>query len=148
MEWIIAGGTRVSFYNPIANASFQSVLGQSPTFAPTSLYYGLLMAIIGNYNSPWIMRPTISSGTSMSIQAYGLEDWGRYSFLLLNKDTNPNASGTVDVRLSYTSGISCMYLSAENLTSTEGISFNGLSFVANSSIPVGDFVGQTYYVNS
>lgn len=147
MEWLIVGGFRTSFYNPISNSSFQSVLGKSPTYAPSSLYYGLLMAITANTRSPWIMRPTMTSGTSLSIKAYGLDDYGQYSFLLLNKDTNPNASGTVDVKISYTNGITCMYLSAANLSSTEGISFNGFTFVSNTSTPVGNFISKTIDVN-
>lgn len=75
MEWIIAGGFRVHFYNPITNASYQSVLGQLPTFAPSALYYGLMTGILANYYEPYIVRPAVVSGTSSKIKIYGLENF-------------------------------------------------------------------------
>lgn len=41
-----------------------------------------------------------------------------------------------------------MYLSAANLSSTTGISFNGFTFVSNSSTPVGNFISRTIEANS
>jgi hypothetical protein len=148
MEWIIMGGYQVSFFNPIGSPSFQSIFGQAPSFQPTALYYGLLLSIIVNNNSPYVIIPTVDSGTSSKIKAYGFDDYGDYSILILNKDTSPSANGTVDVKMSHTTGIRCMYLSAPSLSSTSGISLNGYTFTSNSSYPQGEFVMKTILVSS
>jgi hypothetical protein len=148
MEWIIKGGFHISYFNPIGSPSFQSIFGQAPYFQPTALYYGHLMAIIINNFQPWIMIPTVVSGTSSKIKAYGFDNYGYYAVLILNKDTSPSANGTVDVKISYTTGIRCMYLSAPSLSSTSGISLNGYTFTSNSSYPQGEFVMKTILVGS
>jgi len=48
MEWIILGGFRIDFFNPILNASQQSVTGQAPNFSPSALYTGLLFTLFAN----------------------------------------------------------------------------------------------------
>ena len=95
MEWAILGGYRIHFYNPIKTPSFQSPTGPAPNFGPTSLYYGLLMAISANHYNPYIIRPTVTAGTSGSIKAYYLDYGSYYGVLLLNKDTSTSASGIV-----------------------------------------------------
>jgi hypothetical protein len=72
MEWVIVGGFRVDFYNPIKNVSLQSVLGQAPIFSPSPLYSGLLFTLIANEGEPYIIRPRIVPGTSENIKVYGL----------------------------------------------------------------------------
>lgn len=49
MEWVIAGGYHAAFFNPIEDPSFQSVLGQAPTYAPSALYYGMLAVVAANF---------------------------------------------------------------------------------------------------
>lgn len=139
MEWIIVGGFRVDFFSPVTNPSLQSVLGQAPFFAPSAIYGGLLLSLMVNYQSPDLIRPAVVSGTSSKIKAYGMDYYTRYGVLILNKDTNPSASGTVQVKISYFSGMSCVYLSASSLDATSGWTLGGLSFVANSSTPLGDY---------
>lgn len=138
----------MSFFNPIKNPSFQSILGQAPYFKPSAVYYGLLLVIAANNLSPWVMIPTVVSGTSSKIKAYGFDNYDEYGILILNKDNSTSANGTVDVKISITTGLRCMYLSAPSLSSTEGISFNGYSFVSNSSVPVGEFVSKTFVIDS
>jgi len=145
MEFAIMGGIRMDFFNPVANASYQSVIGQAPLYNPSSLYYALLFTIIANKNSPFIERPTITAGSSASIQSYGLNQDTSYAFILLNKDMNQNLAGKVQIALSYPSGINCLYLSAAHLNSTSGITFAGLSFGANNSHYVGDYNAISYY---
>jgi hypothetical protein len=65
--------------------------------------------------------------------------------LILNKDTNPNASGEVVVNLEDTSGMNCFYYSADSLNSTTSGTIGGLTFVANNSAPVGNFTTTFIY---
>lgn len=132
------GGSGMNFFTPINSSSFQSPLGQSPNYNPSSLYLGLLMAITANYYSPFIARPTVSSGISSSIKAYYLE-YGSYNgILILNKDTNPLVSGIVSVKMNDPSGLKCMYLSADNLSSTN-VTIGNYSFFSGDSAPSGTF---------
>ena len=138
MEWAIIDGYRIKFYSPITSPSFQSPLGQAPNFNPSALYYGLLLAVIANNYNPYIIRPTIISGTSSSIKTYYL-DYGSYDgVLLLNKDMNTGASGVVDVKLTDQSGLNCIYLSADNLSSTV-MKIGNYSFMAGNAVPQGTF---------
>ena len=75
MEWILAGGYRAAMYNPIGIPSFQSVLGQAPTYRPSALYYGLLTFLAPNFLGGYIIRPVSEAGTSSKIKAYGFEGW-------------------------------------------------------------------------
>lgn len=52
--------------------NFQSVFGHAPNFAPTSLYYGSLMAILAGEGTPNIIIPSIYEGTSGRIKIWGL----------------------------------------------------------------------------
>lgn len=57
----------------------------------------------------------------------------------MNKDTNPNASGEVEINLKTKTGVNCIYYSADSLNSITAGTIGGLSFVANNSNPVGNF---------
>lgn len=59
--------------------------------------------------------------------------------LILNKDTNPNASGEVQVSLQTKTGVNCIYYSANSLNSLTAGTIGGLSFLDNNSSPVGNF---------
>jgi hypothetical protein len=59
MEWAIMGGYSINFYNPLDIHSFQSILGQSPTFSPSQIFSGLLFSILCNYRSPGIQLPNV-----------------------------------------------------------------------------------------
>ena len=139
MEWIIVNGFRVDFFSPVEHPSLQSILGQSPLFGPSAIYGGLLLALIANYQEPYIIRPIVTAGSSTKIKAYGLDFYTRYGVLILNKDTNPAASGTVQVKISYFSGMNCMYLEASSLDATTGWTLGGLQFGSNSAVPTGNF---------
>jgi hypothetical protein len=74
--------------------------------------------------------------------------------LILNKDTNPNASGIVQVKTHDITGMDCIYFtSGGNLSAINGFNIGGLSFVGNYSFPVGNFnstwvsVGDNGYYN-
>lgn len=135
-------GCFINFYNPL-EPSNQSLFGTAPNFNPTPLYYGVLFAIYALRDQPIIYYTSPSAGTSQNIKAYGLNLGTDYRVLILNKDTNPNATGEVDITLHYASGMRCMYLSAPNLSSTSNTTFAGMSFVGNST----EYVGQFSYVD-
>lgn len=139
MEWAIISGYRLHFFNPMQNASFQSILGQAPHYGPGAMFYGLILAIVSNHYAPTIIRPTMTAGTSQSIKVYHLSSWMYTGVLILNKDTNASRSGTVGVRMTDTTGLQCVYVSAPSLSSTSGFSFGGYSFVSNTSVPEGLF---------
>jgi hypothetical protein len=126
MEFSIMGGIRLDFYNPIGNASFQSVVGLGPNFSPSPLYAGLLFAIIANQFSPYIQIPTVSPGISSSIKIYGLDFYSTFGVLILNKDINSNMTGYVKVSMTDLSGINCIYFEAPSLSSTSGVKVGGV----------------------
>ena len=132
------GGYRIHFFNPISFSSFQSPIGQAPSFGPSSIYYGLLMTITANNYQPYIIRPSVTSGTSASIKAYYLDYGSYYGVLILNKDTNPSASGKVEVRMRDPSGLNCMYLSADSLSSTN-MTLGNYTFASGNAAPQGTF---------
>ena len=148
MEWALAGGKTINYFSPIANQSFQSILGQAPYYQPTARYYGLLMAAMVNDYSPYIIRPTVTSGTSSKIRVYYLDYHSHYGVLIINKDTSPTASGFVDVTMSDQTGLHCIYTSAPNLTSTSNINFAGYHFVPNVSRPQGFVYGEPVNASS
>jgi len=59
--------------------------------------------------------------------------------LILNKDANSSASGEVVVNIVDTTGMNCVYYSADNLSSTTGGTIGGMSFAGNNSAPLGSF---------
>lgn len=92
MELAILSGCFINFYNPMGPSN-QSLFGAAPNFNPTPLYYGVLFAVYAMKDQPVIDYTSVSAGTSQNIKAYGLDLGTEYRVLILNKDTNPNASG-------------------------------------------------------
>ena len=138
MEWLIIDGYRMEFFTTLSSRSYQSILGPAPDFTPSALYSALLMTAVANNNQPYIIRPTLTTGTSANIKAYYLDYSTYYGILILNKDTNASASGTVSVKMRDPSGLNCMYLSASSLSSTN-VTLGGYSFVGGNSVPQGLF---------
>lgn len=137
MEFAVLSGSYINFYNTLLPSN-ESVLGPEPTFGPSSIYYGILFAAYALRGQPTIALTTITAGTSSNVKMYGLNNYGgNYRVLIINKDTNPNISGTVDIKLPFTEGIRCVYLSAPTLDETANITFGNLSFVSNSTNYVG-----------
>lgn len=148
MEWTIINGRRIHFFNPMQNASFQSVLGQAPNYNPQALFYGLILANVVNHYSPYIIRPTMTAGTSSSIKVYYLDYWSYFGVLIINKDTNTSASGNVAVTMSDKTGLHCLYVSASSLSATSGFTFAGYNFIPGTSQPQGLFKQFEYQPDS
>jgi len=79
------------------------------------------------------------AGLSSNIKIYGFSFTQAFRVLIINKDMNPNLTGTVDLILPYTNGVSCIYLSANNLTSTFGVSMAGIQFISNNTNYLGNY---------
>lgn len=146
------GGRFINFYNSL-NVSYQSVLGKAPYFSPGALYHGLLFAIYALSPNPTLSQypiftfATVIPGLSSNIKIYGFSFSSAYRVLIINKDMNPNLNGTVDLVLPYTNGISCIYLQANNLSSTSGVSMGGIQFIPNSTSYLGNYHNVVYRVN-
>jgi hypothetical protein len=93
----------------------QSPLGNSPNFTPRAIYYGMLMMSIINSQGYSFTTQTVTAGTSGSIKVYGFYALSLQGFLLINKDTNPNASGVVQINFVSGANMSCIYMSASSL---------------------------------
>ena len=139
IEWVVVEGRRMNFFSPIKDPSFQSVLGQAPNYNPSALFYGLILSIVVNNYLPWIIRPTMTPGTSLAIKVYYLDYWSYTGVLILNKDTNSSRSGTVAIVMSDKTGLHCIYVKAPSLTSTTNITFAGYSFIPGTAAPQGMF---------
>jgi hypothetical protein len=144
LEFAAMSGYFMSFFNPLI-ASNHSIFGPGPDFNPTAIYYGLLFAVYALQGLPTIFKTTIVGGTSQNIKAYGIEIYYDYRVLIINKDTNPNITGVVEVTLDYPDGMRCLYLSAPDLSSTSNITFAGMYFVGNNSNYVGAFHYLDFY---
>jgi hypothetical protein len=92
-----------------------------------------------SYTIPAIGMPLITAGTSSSIKAYGFLIPTQLTVVILNKDTNPNASGVVNVTLNSRESIKCHYLTAPFLNSTTGVRWMGYTFISGSSVPQGNY---------
>lgn len=99
--------------------NFQSVFGHAPSFAPTALYYGSIMAILAGELNPRIIIPSLYEGTSSRIKIWGLSSATKYKFLIINKDTNTSLDGYVNLQVKSKEGqaMTCIYMKAPNLTS-------------------------------
>ena len=145
MEFAILGGTTISFFNSLKDGSFQSGTGSPPSFKQSSLIVALyfMSAFVQNY--PDIYLPTVVPSGSSSILIYYLDYITTKGFIALNKDLNPSASGYIRVKLPDAQGVTCLYYSASDLSSSSA-TINGLRFEANNSDPVGEFIYYQYSV--
>lgn len=57
---------------------------------------------------------------------------------MINKDTNPNASGDVELQIDSEEVIKCIYMSADSLNSSN-VTLAGYRFVAGNATPQGIF---------
>lgn len=78
------GGHYIDFYTTFEE-SFQSVFGQAPTFEPSSIYYGMLMAIYCTSNSNKVYRASTIDTPSANIKSYFVQ---HENVLIINKDIN------------------------------------------------------------
>lgn len=147
LEFAMFGGRRVYFPCDISTGSLQTILGPSPTFTPTPLYYGLLFLSMIAYVQPVVGVPLITAGSSSSIKIYGCIVNTQMQIVLINKDTNPNSSGVVQIKANSNDYARCLYLSAPSLSSTSGVSWAGYNFIAGSSVPQGSYSQLKYFLH-
>ena len=116
--------------------NFQSVMDPGPSYKPRAFYYALqFMSFIIN-DSPAIGKPGIAAGTSLNIKAWVLHtviEPNIFKLIILNRDQNTSLNGTVRLNAIETQRLSCMYLEAESLTSTDGFYFAGYHYEGNNS---------------
>lgn len=72
MESLLYNLNDVSIEGAANFNNFQSVFGHAPSFAPTALYFGSIMAILAGDGNPNIILPTMNEGTSGRIKIWGL----------------------------------------------------------------------------
>jgi hypothetical protein len=144
MECALFGLRYVIFNNDLnSTTNFQAPLGSAPTFTPQATYYGMLMMSIINNMLYTFTTQTVTSGTSDSIKVYGFYSLTQQGFLFINKDTNPNASGVVQINIATSYNISCMYLTASSLSS-KNITIAGYSFIPGNFSTQGNFALFNY----
>jgi hypothetical protein len=139
------GGKNVKYFCDITAGNLQSMLGPSPTYTPTPLYYGLLFMTMLSYVSPVMGMPAVTAGTSSSIKVYGGVIATQTQIVMINKDTNPNASGVVQLLIGSNDQLECLYLSAPTLASTANVTWAGYSFIGGSSVPQGNYTIFQYF---
>ena len=121
------------------SSSLQGPFGPEPDYTPQPLYYAMLMmSIIQQDTNTRFITPTQTAGTSSSIKVHSFLSGDVISLVLLNKDVNTSASGTVFVESTNRDQMSCIYLSASSLNS-KTVTLAGLSFTGNNSAPQGTF---------
>lgn len=128
MECAMFGLQYILFNNDVGATNVQSPLGNTPNYTPRGSYYGMLMMSMINNWSYKFTTQTVTAGTSGSIKIYGFYLLSQQGFLLINKDTNPSASGVVQINAASSYNMSCMYMSASSLSS-KNISIAGYYFV-------------------
>lgn len=143
IEFAMYGGKGMRFPCDISTGNLQTILGPAPNYLPTPLYYGLLFLSGLSYTTPTVGMPLITAGTSSSIKAYGFLIPTQLTIVIINKDTNPNASGVVNATISSRESIKCHYLTAASLSATTGVTWMGYSFNSGSSAPQGNY---TYFM--
>jgi hypothetical protein len=74
---------------------------------------------------------------------YGFTSGIKVSFLIINKDTNPLASGAVQINMITDLQMNCIYMSASSLTS-KNITLAGYSFIGGNSTPQGNYTSFNY----
>ena len=108
----------VHFDSPFQDGNFQGIFDlDNETITPTSLYYGLLFAILVGDDFPKMVIPYMSPEYSNSIKVWGFEATLKFKFLILNKDQDPSLNGTVRVQIlsSKQAKATCIYMKAPSL---------------------------------
>lgn len=75
--------------------------------------------------------------SSKLIKIYAFAVYDGFRLVIINKDQNVSLNGTVDIALDFNGRLNCVYMQADSLSSTTGITIGNVSFIANNS----DFVG-------
>lgn len=102
----------------------------------------LMMSLI-NYQAYSFTSQTVTAGTSGSIKVYGFYFQSQQGFLLINKDTNESASGVVQINAVSNYNMTCMYMTASDLSS-KNITIAGYSFAAGNASVQGSFALFNY----
>lgn len=148
LQFSIFGGKAIKFPVDFDNP-YLSVLGGNSTFyPPNAIYYGLLVLQQLAYVKPQIILPSVVNGTSSSIKVYGFTIPNQFITLIINKDSNPSASGVVNLLIYSNDQLECLYLTAPTLSETTNIKWAGYNFVGNSSTPQGSYSSIFYQSNN
>jgi hypothetical protein len=105
------------------------------------------VAILVSEKSPRILLPTLTAGISGNIKIWGTETSITQKFLILNKDTNPLLSGTVNikVRADPATQMSCVYLKAPSLSAkADQMSLGGHEYIGGTFIPQGNYEKSSF----
>lgn len=147
MQAALHGFFDVSIEAARRSGNYQSIFGQPPLYAPTSLYYGSLMAILASEKSPRIMLPMVTAGASGNIKVWGTEATLFQKFLILNKDTNTLLTGVVNikVRADPSTRMTCVYMKAPSLTAkADQMSIGGHTYIGGTFVPQGSYDKHTF----
>ena len=119
--------------------TMESPFGPAPDYTPQPMYYAmLLMSIIQQDSNPRFLTPNVVSAGSASIKVHAILSGDIVSLVLINKDINTNATGTVFVNSTNHDPIRCLYLTGTSLSS-KTVSLAGYTFAAGNATPQGNF---------
>lgn len=144
IEFAMFGGKGIRYVVDLTVGNLQTMLGPAPTYTPNPLYYSLLFLSVLSYVSPTIGMPQVTAGSSGAIKIYGFTIATQTQIVMLNKDTNPNATGVVQVLIQSTDVLKCLYLSASSLSATTNITWAGYTFIGGNSTPQGNYTIFNY----
>ena len=144
IEFAMFGGKGVRYVVDLTAGDLQSMLGPAPTYAPNPLYYALLFLSMLSYVSPTVGMPQVTAGSSGAIKIYGFTISRQTQVVMLNKDTNPNATGVVQLLIQSTDVLKCLYLSASSLSATTNVTWAGYTFIGGTSAPQGNYTIFNY----
>jgi len=137
----------VLFNNDFSATNVQSPLGYMPNFTPSGSYYGMLMMSLVNSQFTNFATFTVNSGTSSNIKIYGLNSYNLVGFVIINKDLNKSASGIIQINMTSDYNITCLYMTASDLSSKD-ISIAGEYFIPGNSSTQGNFTQFVYTADS
>ena len=104
----------------------------------------MMMSIIQQDSSTQFITPTVVAGSSSSIKVHGfLLSGSTIGLLLINKDSNSAASGTVFVESTNTDLLKCIYLSGSSLTS-KNVTLAGMTFIGGNATPQGTYTEVSF----
>ena len=95
LECALLGFYDIHFDGRINKDNKQGFLNEG--FEPQALYYAMIFNSLMMSGSPSIILPDVKAGTSSKIKIWGLKTIDKLSFVILNKDTNPDLNGTIEI---------------------------------------------------
>lgn len=122
--------------------NYQGILGPGPDFEPQALYYGMIFSSLMMTDTPALVLPLVTAGTSSNIKIWGLESTFEVHIVVINKDTDPtlDSSVLIQIRSAETSRLSCIYLEAPSLDSkADEMTIGGHKYVAGNATPTGTY---------